>query len=150
MMLSPKGTGAMHHLKIVIAAAAVMSVVGCAPIALTAGGIAGSAGVNHTMSGIAYKTFTTPMKALRVATLKTLNRMEMTVTEDGESDEGWKITATAADRTIDIDLEKLTPATTRMRVVTNKGDFFFKDGATSTEIILQTAQIVESSTTAKR
>jgi hypothetical protein len=41
-------------------------------------------------------------------------------------------------------LEQLTPATTRMRVVTNKGDFFFKDGATSTEIIIQTAQIVES------
>ena len=45
---------------------------------------------------------------------------------------------------IDIELEELTPATTRMRVVTNKGDFFFKDGATSTEIILQTAQVVES------
>jgi hypothetical protein len=150
MLFSLRGTGTMRHLKVVIAVAATMVLIGCAPIALTAGSIAGSAGVNHTMSGIAYKTFTTPMKSLRVATLKTLNRMEMTVTEDGQSDEGWKIAATAADRTIDIDLEKLTPATTRMRVVTNKGDFFFKDGATSTEIILQTAQIVERSTTAKR
>lgn len=128
---------------IAIVAAAVL--VGCAPVALTAGGIAGSTGVNHTMSGIAYKTFTTPMKTLRVATLKTLNRMEIKVTQDAQSEEGWKITATAADRTIDIELEKLTPAATRMRVVTSKGDFFFKDSATSTEIIIQTAQLVESS-----
>jgi hypothetical protein len=113
---------------------------------MTAGGIAGSAGVNHTMSGITYKTFATPMKTLRVATLKTLNRMEFKVVEDGKSEDGWKIAATAADRTIDIDLEQLTRATTRMRVVTNKGGFFFKDSATSTEIILQTAQLVESNT----
>lgn len=123
-----------------------LGLAGCAPVAMTAGGIAGSAGVNHTMSGITYKTFTTPMRSLRVATLKTLNRMEFKVVRDGKSEDGWQIAATAADRTIDIELEQLTPAATRMRVVTNKGDFFFKDSATSTEIILQTAQLVESST----
>jgi hypothetical protein len=136
----------MRQFKAALAAATAMALFGCAPIALTAGSIAGSAGVNHTMSGIAYKTFTTPMKNLRVATLKTLNRMEMKVVQDGKSEEGWQIAATAADRKIGIELEELTPATTRMRVVTNKGDFFFMDGATSTEIILQTAQIVESAT----
>lgn len=134
----------MGLFKISLAIAAAALLFGCAPVALTAGSIAGSAGVNHTMNGIAYKTFTTPVKTMRVATLKTLNRMEMQVTQDNETEEGWLIGATAADRKIAIELEQLTPATTRMRVVTNKGDFFFKDGATSTEIILQTAQVVES------
>lgn len=134
----------MRRLGFVTVVMAAVSLIGCAPVALTAGSIAGSAGVNHTMGGIAYKTFTTPLKTLRTATLKTLNRMEMQVTEDIKAETGWKIGATATDRRIDIELEELTPATTRMRVVTNKGDFFFKDGATSTEIILQTAQLVES------
>jgi hypothetical protein len=135
----------MGRFGVLVAVVAAAVLVGCAPVALTAGGIAGSTGVNHTMNGIAYKTFTTPMNTLRVATLKTLNRMEIKVTQDAKSEEGWKIAATAADRKIDIDLEQLTPATTRMRVVTSKGEFFFKDGATSTEIILQTAQLVENS-----
>lgn len=134
----------MRQAKIAAAIAAALLTFGCAPIAMTAGGIVGSAGVNHTMNGIAYKTFTSPIKAMRVATLKTLNRMEMAVTQDNKTEDGWLIAALAADRTIAIELEELTPATTRMRVVTNKGDFFFKDGATSTEIILQTAQVVES------
>lgn len=139
----------MRHSSIAITIAAALLLFGCAPVALTAGSIAGSAGVNHTMNGIAYKTFTTPVKVMRIATLKTLNRMEMTVTQDSKTEEGWLIAAIATDRKIAIELEELTPATTRMRVVTNKGDFFFKDGATSTEIILQTAQVVDS-TTVKR
>ncbi len=134
----------MRHWSVAVAIAAALLLTGCAPVALTAGSIAGSAGVNHTMNGIAYKTFTTPMSNLRTATLKTLNRMEIKVSKEGKTDEGWQIAATAADRTIEIELEQLTPATTRMRVVTNKGELFFKDGATSTEIILQTAQLVEN------
>ena len=134
----------MRQAKIAATIAAALLMLGCAPIAMTAGGIVGSAGVNHTMNGIAYKTFNSPVKAMRVATLKTLNRMEMDVTQDRKTEDGWLIAALAADRTIAIELEELTPATTRMRVVTNKGDFFFKDGATSTEIILQTAQVVDS------
>lgn len=134
----------MRQLNITAVVMAGLFLFGCAPVALTAGSLAGSAGVNHTMSGIAYKTFSTPMKDLRIATLKSLNRMEIKVTEDVKSEEGWKIAGTAADRTIEIELEQLTPAATRMRVVTNKGELFFKDSATSTEIIIQTAQIVES------
>ena len=134
----------MRQARFAIAIAAALLAFGCAPIAMTAGGIVGSAGVNHTMNGIAYKTFTSPVRTMRVATLKTLNRMEMDVSQDSKTDDGWLIAARAADRTIAIELEELTPATTRMRVVTNKGDFFFKDGATSTEIILQTAQVIDS------
>lgn len=118
---------------------AALNLAGCAGAALTAGGIAGSTGVNHTLSGIVYKTFTTPMKDLRVATLKTLNRMQIKVTADKKAKFGWRINGTAFERTIEIELERLTPAVTRMRVTVDKGSIF-KDSATSTEIILQTAQ----------
>jgi hypothetical protein len=123
---------------------------GCAPVAMTAGGIAGSAGVNHALNGIAYKTFTAPVRQVRTATIRSLNRMEMKVTSDVKQENGWRIEAVAAERTIEIDLEALTPSATRMRVVTNKGGFFFKDSATSTEIILQTAQRLESASAAQR
>lgn len=123
---------------------------GCAPVAMTAGGIAGSAGVNHALNGVAYKTFAAPVRQVRTATIRSLNRMEMKVTNDMKQESGWRIEAVAAERTIEIDLEALTPSATRMRVVTNKGGFFFKDSATSTEIILQTAQRLEGASTAQR
>jgi hypothetical protein len=122
---------------------AALNLAGCAGAALTAGGIAGSTGVNHTLSGIVYKTFTTPMKDLRTATLKTLNRMQIKVTADKKAKFGWRINGTAFERTIEIELERLTPAVTRMRVTVDKGSIF-KDSATSTEIILQTVQRLEN------
>lgn len=139
----------MRRLLPILGLLAVLQLSGCVAAALTAGGVAGGAGVNHTLSGIVYKTFTTPVKELRVATLKTLNRMQMKVDGDKQAEFGWQINASAFDRTIDIELERLTPATTRMRVSTSK-DTFFKDSATSTEIILQTAQIVENGNKARR
>jgi len=122
---------------------AALNLAGCAGAALTAGGIAGSTGVNHTLSGIVYKTFTTPMKDLRTATLKALNRMQIKVTADKKAKFGWRINGTAFERTIEIELERLTPAVTRMRVTVDKGSIF-KDSATSTEIILQTVQRLEN------
>ena len=122
---------------------AALNLAGCAGAALTAGGIAGSTGVNHTLSGIVYKTFTTPMKDLRTATLKTLNRMQIKVTADKKAKFGWRINGTAFERTIEIEFERLTPAVTRMSVTVDKGSIF-KDSATSTEIILQTVQRLEN------
>lgn len=113
---------------------------GCIALALTAGSMVGGAGVNHTLSGIAYKTFNSPMDELRGATLVTLAEMEMEVTLDEESEEGWEINADAIDREIDIELERLSSKTTRMRVVAHEGAIFFKDSATATEIIIVTAE----------
>jgi hypothetical protein len=130
-------------LRFVFIALVMVSLQGCAAAALTAAGVAGGAGVDHTLSGITYKTFTAPINDVRLATLKTLDRMDIKIAEDKKDDSGWAISATAADREIDIELEKLTERTTRMRVVANKGDLFFKDAATSTEIIIQTARTLD-------
>ncbi len=139
----------MGRLRVVSAIAALLLLTGCAGAALTAGGIAGSTGVNHTLNGIVYKTFTTPMEDIRVATLKTLKRMDMPVTDDREAKFGWIIVATASERVIEIELEKLTRRTTRMRVVANKGRFW-KDSATGTEIIIQTVRTLEKSNAGAR
>ena len=115
---------------------------GCAAVALTVAGVAGGAGVNHTLSGIAYKTFNNSLAELRAGTLRTLEDMDMTVIEDSETDDGWEIKATAIEREIDIELEQLSKRATRMRVVANEGEIFFKDAATATEIIIMTAENV--------
>lgn len=116
---------------------------GCAATALTAGGLAASTGINHTLSGIVYKTFVTPVGELRQATLETLVLMEIEVTQDVETAAGWEIGATASDRRIEIELESLTPRTTRMRVIAHMGKVFLKDSATATEIIIQTIETLD-------
>jgi hypothetical protein len=134
--------------------AAAILLQGCAAAGLAVvgagAGVGMGTGVEHELSGIGYKVFTTPVDVVHHATRATLVRLAMPITADTRTKDGWSLTATAADRTIDIELERLTPRTTRMRVVANKGDLFFKDSATSTEIILQTAQTLQDDPTGTR
>jgi hypothetical protein len=110
----------------------------------TAGAGAGmSVGVEHTLNGIVYKTFAASANDVRFATLKTLDTMGMALTTDEATKTGWQLTATANERSIDIQLERLTDTATRMRVVADEGWVIFKDSATATEIILQTAQTLQ-------
>ncbi len=111
-------------------------------------GVAMGTGVDYTLNGIAYKTFVTPLPTVRQATLNSLNRMGMKVVKDAKSDSGWTITATAMDRSIDIDLERVTSRTTRMRVVANNG-IIFKDRATEAAIIDETAGALDRRATAQ-
>lgn len=106
-------------------------------------GVGLGTGVEHQLNGVSYKTFATPLDGVHSATRATLARLGMPVTADAQTKAGWSLTASAADRTIDIELERLTPQTTRMRVVANQGPILFKDSATATEIILQTAETLQ-------
>ncbi len=130
----------LYNLRVTFFVLALLALTGCAAVALTAGSMAAGEGINHTLSGITYKTFATPIDELKVATLKTLERLDMPVSEQKQAVSGWEIVATAYDRKIEIELEALTKRATRMRVVANKGEIFFKDAATATEIIIQTAE----------
>ena len=142
------------HIRLVVPLALAVLLQGCAAAALSVlgagAGVGMGTGVEHELSGIGYKVFTTPVDGVHHATRATLARLGMPITADGRTNEGWSLTASAADRTIDIELERLTPRTTRMRVVANKGGLFFKDSATSTEIILQTAQTLQNDPTGTR
>jgi hypothetical protein len=119
---------------------------GCAAVGLTllgvGAGVGAGTGVSYTLDSIAYKTFTAPEEGLRAATLKTLKRMDIEVKENQATESGRKIVAAAADRGIEIELDRLTSQTTRMRVNVKQG-MFFKDRATATEIIIQTDRTLD-------
>jgi hypothetical protein len=120
-----------------ILAAATFLTNGCAAIALTALGVGAAVGVNHTMNGIVYKTFTEPLPKVKRATLTALKQMEIPVETVEKTKQGELIKAKASNRAIEVEFESLTPKTTRMRVVADS-DGLIKDSATATEIILQT------------
>ena len=115
---------------------------GCVPVAVTAVGVGMATGVGHTLSGMVYKTFTTPQANVKHAAYGALNRMQIKVVGSKRNGSTEVITAKAADRDIEIELEALTPNTTRMLVVAKKDSGILRDGATATEIILQTEKIV--------
>jgi hypothetical protein len=133
--------------KLILLAIAAALLNGCAAVGLAVmgagAGVAVGTGVEHTMSGITYKTFAASHQDLQMSVIDALDRMDMELQEVADTEEGSAIVATAVQRRIEIDLEKLSAGTTRMRVVANKGDIFFKDSATATEIILQTAQSLD-------
>jgi hypothetical protein len=120
-----------------VAVAAAPLGTGCAAVALTAGGVGAAVGVNHTLSGIVYRTFSEPLPKVKRAALTALKQMEIPVESVEKTKQGELIRAKAANRAIEVEFESLTPKTTRMRVVADS-EGFFKDSATATEIILQT------------
>jgi hypothetical protein len=119
-----------------IAAAAFVLNAGCAPVALTAFGVGTATGVQHTLNGIAYRTFTAPLPQVRSAATVSLNRMGIKVASREKTKDGELIKARASEREIEIELDAITPNTTRMRTAVRNG--LFMDSATGTEIILQT------------
>ena len=115
---------------------------GCIAVGLTALGVGMATGVSHTLSGMVYKTFTTPQAQVKKAALGALHRMQVKVVDVKRDGTTETIRAKAGDRDIEIDLEALTPATTRMVVTAKKDGGILRDGATATEVILQTEKLV--------
>jgi predicted small secreted protein len=112
-------------------------VAGCETLSLTMLGIGGSAAVNHKLSGIPARTFTVPLVKVKTASIGALKRMGITAEDVKKIENGELITARLGKRQIEVELESLTAQTTRMRVVARNGSFFY-DGATASEIIVQT------------
>lgn len=125
---------------------AVASLAGCAAVGLTlfgvGAGISGGTGVNYTLDSVAYKTFATSEPELRAATVKTLKRMAIPITENAATESGRQITAAAGDRTVDIEVDRITAKTSRMRVNVKKG-WFLRDRATAGEAIVQTERTLD-------
>jgi hypothetical protein len=109
---------------------------GCAPVVLTAFGVGTATGVQHTLNGIAYRTFTAPLPQVRDAATAGLNRMGIKVASREKTKEGELLKAKASERDIEIELDAITSNTTRMRASVRDG--LLMDSATSMEIILQT------------
>ena len=126
---------------------------GCAAVGLTlfgvGAGIGGGTGVSYTLDSIAYKTFAASETELRAATLQTFKRMAIEVTETQKTETGTDITATAGDRTVEVEIDRITPKTSRMRVVVKRG-WFLRDRATAGEIVVQTADTLDSNSALAR
>ena len=131
-------------MKMTIAAIALSSFAlsGCVAVGLTALGVGMATGVSHTLSGMVYKTFTTPQAQVKRATLGAFSRMQIKVVDTRRKGSTETIVAKAGDRDIEVELEALTPNTTRMLVTAKKDGGMLRDGATATEVILQTEKIV--------
>jgi hypothetical protein len=115
---------------------------GCVAVGLTALGVGMAAGVSHTLSGMVYKTFTTPQAQVKRAAIGAMHRMQIKVVRDQRKGSTETIYARAGDRDIEVELEALTPNTTRMLVTAKKDGGILRDGATATEVILQTEKFV--------
>ena len=115
---------------------------GCAAVALTAVGVGMATGVSHTLGGIVYKTFAAPQPKVRRSTVAALGRMQIRIVEAKHDGATEVIKARAADRDIELEIEALTPNTTRLSVTAIKDGGLIRDAATATEIILQTEKLV--------
>src|SRR5256885_16051595 len=93
---------------------------GCVAVGLTALGVGMATGVSHTLSGMVYKTFTTPQAQVERATYGALHRMQVKVVKAKRDGSSHTIVARAGDRDIEIELGALTPNTTRIAVTAKK------------------------------
>lgn len=114
-----------------------------APLAIPIAVSAGGGGVAYTVTNVAYKTVSYPVKRVEAATRGALRRMAIKedtreVLEDGT----LRITAKTEKLVIYIDLEKITPATTQIKVNAVRATVL-KDKATATEIIEETEKILD-------
>lgn len=130
------------RMAVVVLALAPLALGGCAAVALTAVGVGMATGVQHQLGGMVYKTFSTSQERVKRATVGAMNRMQIKVVQSRRDGTTETITAKAGDREIVVELEALTPNTTRMKVTARQNGGILSDGATATEVILQTEKLV--------
>ena len=110
---------------------------GCTAVALTGAGV----GVSYTISNVAYRSFSSPVDRVHVATIAALKKMGIMIDDDASSESGVTITAETRELDIVINLEKITSKTTQVKVDARK-NFLLKDKATAAEIINQVGKIL--------
>jgi hypothetical protein len=120
-------------------AAAALPALGLAAMG-DAAGSAAKAGVEHTVRGATYRTFTAPLADVHSAVLQSFRDLEVEVIEDELLEDGrMRVAAEARDRHITVKLEPVTPALTRLMMYVRRG-WLGRDASTSTELIEQTAR----------
>ena len=132
-------------LKLAVSLYFVLTHSGCAmlPLAVPVALSGGAAGVNYSFTNVAYKTISYPVADVDTALHKAL--IKMGIRKVRRKSQGGTVSVTAATSHLDIfiDLEKITPTVTNIKVNAKKGAFF-KDKATATEIIVQIENILEA------
>jgi hypothetical protein len=120
-----------------------LGLAGCEPLALTLLGAGAGTALRYGLDGVAYRTFTAPAPDVRLASLAALERMGLTFDGTETYEGGEVIYARSAQRSIEIDVEPISPKATRMRIAAKNGGLFY-DNATAHEIVAQTQRQLES------
>lgn len=116
----------------------VFSSAGCASVLVAGAG----GGIAYTVTNIAYKTVSHPYERVEGAVHGALRKMGIREVEKKTTGSGIEITAATSVLTIYIEVEMLTPKSTKLCVDARKS-LIFKDKATAAEIIEQALKILE-------
>ena len=119
---------------------------GCVAVGATLAGL----GFSNQVSGIQYRTFTEPLSRVSRATLTAFTRMAIKVETVEQTKYGQLFKATAPDRQFEVQLEVITPNTTRMRSLTRNRLGIIVDAPTALEIINQAQKALEPRSSRKR
>jgi len=109
---------------------------GCAALAISAAGAGAGIGIPYVFTDCADRTLNFSFDRVDRATPKVLKRLDIDLLTETEIDNGKRIKASADKLEISIDMKKVTMQATRVIINAKKGTFF-KDKATSEEIINQ-------------
>jgi hypothetical protein len=102
------------------------------------------------MDSRAFKTFTAPRTMVKTSVLAALREMEFPIESQETLEEGGeRIIARVEGREVEVELESITPKTTKVKVVVREG-WFWKDRATAEEIIEQASRDVDATVLASR
>lgn len=143
MEKSKFGPGTTMAIRFAAVTAVAAATSGCESLAVTTFAIGASTGVQHTINGVGYRTFTAPSSKVTTAALAALDSMSIKVKTTESTASGDVIKAATADRKIELEIERISPNTTRLRAVVRQYAVL-KDGATANEIIVQTEKMLES------
>lgn len=119
---------------------------GCEALALSLLGAGAGTALRYTIDGVTYRTFTAPATDVKHASLAALERMGIAFQSFDRFEHGELIYARAENRAIEIEIEPISPRTTRMRIAAKNGGFFY-DTATANEIVAQTERSLGSAAT---
>jgi hypothetical protein len=108
--------------------------------ALSAGvGNSVKAGIEYTATGTAYRTFTLSLEDLAAVVRRTLDRMELPITEAAAHGERLTLTAEGIGRTVRLTFTPISPAVTRLGISVKAG-IVRRDRATASELVTQIEQ----------
>jgi hypothetical protein len=121
---------------------------GCDTVAIALLGGGASTLLRYNLDGVAARTFTASAASVKNASLAALERMGLALDGTDSYEAGEIIRARSPNRSIEIELEPITPQATRMRITAHTPGLFY-DSATATELVQQTEKILDTVASAK-
>jgi hypothetical protein len=133
----------VSRLSVFIFIGACLPLAACEPVAIALLGAGASTAIRYNLDGVASRTFTAPVAAVKSASLAALERMGLTLDSASAFETGETLYARADNREIQIEIEPISKQATRVSV-TAKGGSLFYDNATAVELVQQTEKQLDS------